>query len=111
MSKTKKTTLLLIPLAILLGLVVVYFLFPDVAFRFLRETERRVAGLEQNSIDLGGLHIEYLEGGQGDALVLLHGFGAMHSSGPWDSSPSILAGAPWGVILRGPMQRAIQRIL
>jgi pimeloyl-ACP methyl ester carboxylesterase len=76
MSKTKKTTLLLIPLAILLGLVVVYFLFPDVAFRFLRETERRVAGLEQNSIDLGGLHIEYLEGGQGDALVLLHGFGA-----------------------------------
>lgn len=76
MSKTKKTTLLLIPLAILLGLVVAYFLFPDVAFRFLRETERRVAGLEQNSIDLEGLHIEYLEGGQGDALVLLHGFGA-----------------------------------
>ena len=75
MSKIKKKTLLLIPFAILLGLVAAYFLFPDVAFRLLLQVERRVAGLRENSIDLRGLHIEYLEGGQGDALVLLHGFG------------------------------------
>lgn len=75
-KKTRKKVFLLIPLAILLGLVVVYFLFPDVAFRLLRNTERRAAGLEQRSIEVGGLRIEYLEGGEGDPLVLLHGFGA-----------------------------------
>jgi pimeloyl-ACP methyl ester carboxylesterase len=76
MAKTRKKAFLLIPLAILIGLAVVYFLFPDVALELLRNTERRAAGLQQHSIEVGGLHIEYLEGGQGDPLVLLHGFGA-----------------------------------
>lgn len=37
--------------------------------------ERRAAGLEQKSIDVGTLHFEYLEGGKGEVLLLLHGFG------------------------------------
>ena len=38
--------------------------------------ERSAAGLKQHSIYVKGLRIEYLEGGKGDALVLLHVSGA-----------------------------------
>lgn len=73
---TKKKIFILAPLVILLGLVGVYFLFPGAVFDLLQTAERSAGGLKQRSIDLKGLHIEYLEGGKGDALVLLHGFGA-----------------------------------
>jgi abhydrolase domain-containing protein 6 len=76
MTKTTKRIFVLVPLVILIGLIGVYFLFPGVTFDLLQKAERRAAGLEQRSIDVNGLHIEYLEGGKGDALVLLHGFGA-----------------------------------
>lgn len=73
----KKTYILLIAaLTIMLAVVVVYFAFPDVAFKLLLKAERSSAGLEQHSITVDGLHIEYLEGGQGDVVLLLHGFGA-----------------------------------
>ena len=55
--------------------VVFYHLFPGVVFKVLRNMERGVAGLDQRSLDVGKLHMEYLEGGQGDILVLRHGFG------------------------------------
>lgn len=75
MTKTTKRIFVLVPLGILIGLIGVYFLFPEVAFDLLQQAERRAAGLEQRSIDVKGLHIQYLEGGKGDALVMLHGFG------------------------------------
>ncbi len=76
MKKATKRLFLLVPLVILMGFVGIYFLFPGVAFDLLREAERSAGGLEQRGIDVNGLHMEYLEGGQGDVLLLLHGFGA-----------------------------------
>jgi pimeloyl-ACP methyl ester carboxylesterase len=72
----KKYILLIAALTIVLAVVVVYFAFPAAAFKFLLKAERSSAGLEQHSIKVDGLHIEYLEGGQGDVVLLLHGFGA-----------------------------------
>ena len=71
-----KKIVILTPLVILLGLVGVYFLFPAATFDLLRTVERSAGGLKQHSIDVKGLRIAYLEGGRGDALVLLHGFAA-----------------------------------
>ena len=73
---TKKRLFILIPLVILLGMSIIYFLFPETMFRLLINVERSVAGLQQRSINVNGLRIEYLQGGEGDTLLLLHGFGA-----------------------------------
>nr|ADH59406.1 esterase/lipase [uncultured bacterium] len=61
---------------ILFSLVGVYFLFPEVTSDLLLKVERSTGGLKQRSIEVDGLRIEYLEGGKGDVLVLLHGFSA-----------------------------------
>jgi abhydrolase domain-containing protein 6 len=74
-TKMKKIGILT-PLVIILCLIGVYFLFPKATFDLLRTAERRAGGLKQHSIDVKGFRIAYLEGGKGDALVLLHGFGA-----------------------------------
>ena len=63
-------------LVIFLAVVGVYYLFPDVAFKLLLQAERSAAGLKQHRLEVEGLTIEYLEGGQGDVVLLLHGFGA-----------------------------------
>jgi pimeloyl-ACP methyl ester carboxylesterase len=45
--------------------------------RYAIDAERQRAGLVRRHIDLpGGLRYVYLEGGQGEPLLLLHGFGA-----------------------------------
>jgi pimeloyl-ACP methyl ester carboxylesterase len=61
---------------ILFSLVGVYFLFPEATSDLLLKVERSTGGLKQHSIEVDGLRIEYLEGGKGDVLVLLHGFSA-----------------------------------
>lgn len=76
MNKTTRNILILGPLIIVISLVAVYLLFPEIAVDLVRRAERRAGGLEQHNIEVNGLRIEYLEGGKGDALVLLHGFGA-----------------------------------
>jgi len=73
---TKKKIIILCSLAVLLGMAGVYFLFPGTMFHVAIKAERAIAGLEQRHIDVKGIRIEYLEGGQGDYLLLLHGFGA-----------------------------------
>lgn len=53
------------------------YLAPESATRLALDLERQRAGLVRKHIDLpGGLHYAYLEGGQGEPLMLLHGFGA-----------------------------------
>jgi len=89
MTKTTKRIFVLVPLVILLVLVAVYFLLPGATFGLLRKVERSAGGLEQHSIDVKGLRIAYLEGGKGDALVLLHGFGANKDN--WDRIAKYLA--------------------
>jgi pimeloyl-ACP methyl ester carboxylesterase len=72
----KRHILLIAALTALGAVIIVYYAFPDVAFKLLLKAERISAGLKQHSIEVGDLHIEYLEGGQGDVVLLLHGFGA-----------------------------------
>lgn len=76
MTKNIKKIFVIVPLVILFGLIGVYFIFPGATFDILRKVARCAGGLKQHSIDVKGLRIEYLEGGKGDALVLLHGLGA-----------------------------------
>jgi pimeloyl-ACP methyl ester carboxylesterase len=76
MAIKMKKVFILVPLVILVGLIGFYFLFPGATFDILRKVERRAGCLAQSSIQVKGLRFEYLEGGKGDALVLLHGFGA-----------------------------------
>jgi pimeloyl-ACP methyl ester carboxylesterase len=74
--KTTKTIFVVIPLVLILGIIGTYYLLPEVTFKLLKKIERNIAGFDQHSIEVEGLHIEYLEGGVGDVLILLHGFGA-----------------------------------
>lgn len=56
---------------------VTYVVIPNVTlFNYLVKAERSIAGLELEQVIVDDLHIEYLRGGKGDPLVLLHGFGA-----------------------------------
>lgn len=53
------------------------YLAPENAVRLLLEAQRAYAGLERKEIQLdGNLRYVYLEGGKGEPLILLHGFGA-----------------------------------
>lgn len=63
------------------GSVGFVYLAPGSATRLFLTLERRQAGLERKEIDLpDGTHYVYLEGGQGEPLMLLHGFGANKDS-------------------------------
>lgn len=60
-----------------LGTVVFVQLDPEAATRIVIDAERERSGLLRKEIDLpSGLHYVYLEGGSGEPLLLLHGFGA-----------------------------------
>lgn len=53
-----------------------YRLFPEELFDFAVRMQRRSAGLELKEITVDEHRIPYLEGGRGEPLLLLHGFGA-----------------------------------
>ena len=59
-----------------LWLVFALLLPGERVFQILISAERHLAGLTVQKIQLGELEIEYLRGGQGPTLLLLHGFGA-----------------------------------
>jgi pimeloyl-ACP methyl ester carboxylesterase len=68
-------------LALLLAIVLVAagirYVFPQLALSIALDVEHWRAGLVEREIRLpDGLRISYLEGGRGEDLVLLHGFGA-----------------------------------
>src|SRR2546421_7066063 len=65
-----------IGVALLIGAALVtYFFFPQLLLALAQRMELRAARLQQRSVDVGDQHIEYLVGGTGEPLVLLHGFG------------------------------------
>lgn len=71
-----KMVLGLIIICILAGIGFLY-LAPEKATKLAIDLERKRSGLTRKEITLPGeLHYVYLEGGQGEPLVLLHGFGA-----------------------------------
>lgn len=54
-----------------------FFLVPEsTLFKWGVEAERRFAGMSEKSLLLNEGKISYLEGGKGEVLLLLHGFGA-----------------------------------
>lgn len=62
--------------ALLLSLVVLYYLTPGLLLRLATALVRRTAGLKLAATEVDGHRVAYLHGGQGEALLLLHGFGA-----------------------------------
>jgi pimeloyl-ACP methyl ester carboxylesterase len=66
----------LVLLGVIGTLIVVYTFFPGATLALAVRAERSAAGLEHHDIDVGGDRVEYLDGGHGEPLVLLHGFGA-----------------------------------
>ncbi|MFV1985072.1 MAG: hypothetical protein ACC657_16105, partial [Thiohalomonadales bacterium] len=54
---------------------VLIYLAPRQVTQFALNVERKRSGLVRKKIKLpNGLHYTYLEGGQGEPLILLHGF-------------------------------------
>jgi pimeloyl-ACP methyl ester carboxylesterase len=53
-----------------------YRLFPEQMFNFAVRMQRRVGGLTLKEVTIDEHRVPYLEGGQGEPLLLLHGFGA-----------------------------------
>ncbi|MCX5849853.1 MAG: alpha/beta fold hydrolase [Deltaproteobacteria bacterium] len=71
-----KVVLAFIIVCILAGIGFLY-LAPEKAAKLAIDMERKRSGLTLKEINLPGeLHYVYLEGGKGEPLVLLHGFGA-----------------------------------
>jgi pimeloyl-ACP methyl ester carboxylesterase len=56
--------------------VVAYFVLPGLLMKWASDSERKAAGLRQKSLCIGDYEIAYLEGGQGEAILMVHGFAA-----------------------------------
>jgi abhydrolase domain-containing protein 6 len=74
--RTLKSGFLLSVALLVAGLTAFYLLFPAEVARLGRAAERSAAGLQQHTLELPTMQIQYLEGGAGDPLLLIHGFGA-----------------------------------
>lgn len=68
--------LLILLILLIAGIVAFDMLFPAQAAHYGVALERWRNGLESKSIDVDGMQIAYNEGGQGEPLLLIHGFGA-----------------------------------
>ncbi len=71
-----KKTLLILIVALLLVPVVLYFAAPELLVGLAIDLERRSAGLSKGSVVVGDHTVVYLEGGRGENVLLIHGFGA-----------------------------------
>jgi abhydrolase domain-containing protein 6 len=70
----KKLVAVGIGLIILLS-VGIYFIFPKIAYRMAQMGERYMAKLVKKVVQVDDHTIAYLEGGEGETVLLLHGFG------------------------------------
>jgi pimeloyl-ACP methyl ester carboxylesterase len=66
---------LLVVIAIVVLLTLFYFLFPESVFKLAIDAQRRSADLVKKEVQVDDHKIVYLEGGKGETIVLLHGFG------------------------------------
>jgi pimeloyl-ACP methyl ester carboxylesterase len=63
--------------SIVIGVIAFVYLAPAQATRIALDAQRQHSGLSRKEVILpDGMHYVYLEGGAGEPLVLLHGFGA-----------------------------------
>ena len=77
-----KKKLLIAALILLLVPVVIYFGFPEVLCNYSITSVRKAAGLSKKVIKVDQYSIHYLEGGQGETILLLHGFSANKDNWP-----------------------------
>jgi abhydrolase domain-containing protein 6 len=57
-------------------LIVLYLALPGLLVKWAKESERKAAGLQQKSVRVGDHDIAYIEGGKGESILMIHGFGA-----------------------------------
>jgi len=62
-------------IVIVLLLVAAYLLFPEILLNLARDVERRSSGLAKKEARVDDHQIVYLEGGKGETILLLHGYG------------------------------------
>ena len=74
--------LLIATLILLLVPVVIYFGFPEVLYNYSITSVRKAAGLSKKVIEVDNYSIHYLEGGQGETILLLLGFSANKDNWP-----------------------------
>ena len=67
---------LVVIVAVIVLLAGSYFLFPESAFNLAIDAQRRSADLMKKEVQVDDHKIVYLEGGKGETVILLHGFGA-----------------------------------
>lgn len=68
---------LLIALAVFFAIpLILYFFFPATIVSLSQGIDRSMANLSKKKVRIGNHTITYLEGGKGETVVLLHGFGA-----------------------------------
>ena len=53
-----------------------YHFYPEILFKLALDAQRRSADLVKKEVQVDGQKIVYLEGGKGDTVLLLHGFGS-----------------------------------
>ena len=66
-----KKILLSVFAVIVIGVVIVYFFMPGIMFGIVQKIERKAGGLEQKSVVVNRMNIQYLEGGKGEPLILM----------------------------------------
>ncbi len=71
-----KKKLAVILAVVIVVLVALYFLMPGLLVRWAREKERSAAGLTEKKAHIAEFEIPYLEGGQGQTILMVHGFAA-----------------------------------
>lgn len=76
MAAPAMTTVLLVIVVLVAGVVALDFLVPQVMAPRLLRLEQRRCRLTARRVRVGDLEIAYLDGGSGEPLILVHGFGA-----------------------------------
>lgn len=71
----KKKIVVLIAAVVALALVA-YFVLPSLLYKLSIDSERKAAGLRQKTVLVGDHEIAYLEGGEGEAIIMVHGYTA-----------------------------------
>jgi abhydrolase domain-containing protein 6 len=71
---------LVVIVAIVALLALFYLLFPKSVFKLAIDAQRRSAGLVMKEVKVDDHRIVYLEGGKGETIILLHGFGSSKDS-------------------------------
>ncbi len=73
---SKKTIILIIAVILVVLLAIGYFLAPPYLYKKTMDGLRNKAGLTVKTQSIPDFNVVYLEGGTGETIIMLHGFGA-----------------------------------